>query len=251
MPDAVTADPGGVRRETSACGGGEDWGRLLTGSLTDAERQRLVEHLSRCPSCRRQLAVHQDLTAPIPLTDVVPTRLRQRAIELVDEPSGSASARRATTESSAPRHVARHGHHAGSAPRRRQALLAAVAASLIAAAGLGAWLGLGELPEPAETRSLAAAIAAPQLEDPVPRPNTRTVDLRWSATPGAQRYRLTVIDGLGAPVREVDLDGDRREYALDLRPLPSDRDLHWRVQARFADGTALSSSIGALPQLPP
>jgi hypothetical protein len=229
----------------TGCGSPAELDRLLAGSVTAAERSALVEHLSRCRRCRRRLAERQDLGASIVVTETTPRQLKERAVALA-APAGRIAP--------APAAGAGERRQAGRrlrTPARRLVAAAAAAAGLAAVVGLPAWLAPRGASEPGEVRALEPAVAPPRLTAAEWRADEGSLDLRWSATPGAAAYRLVVVDGVGEVVLQVDLDGSRRGHRVDLEALPPGRPCYWYVQARFADGTRLASATEALPRVIP
>lgn len=234
MVEAVPA-----ARASAGCVSTAELDRLLTGSVTGVERGGLVEHLGRCRECRRRLAERRD-AAEIPVSEAAPRELRARAVALGTTPAIPASAR-PPGSGDAEISTAR-------AERRPMAGPAVAAAGLAAVLGLTAWLALREAPEPGVVRAPEPVIAAPRLTVAEQPHAPGLVDVRWSATPGAEAYRLVVVDAVGEVVLQLDLEGAQRRHRLALDGLPTEAASYLYVQALFDDGTRLTSAAEPLPR---
>jgi hypothetical protein len=68
------------------------------------------------------------------------------------------------------------------------------------------------------------------------------IDFRWSALDQAERYTLSVLDGMG----DIVFRGETRdvEQSVDLEELPRDgRAYYWYITAKLRDGTSIDSDI--------
>jgi hypothetical protein len=193
------ADGGRTPADPAACPGPERIWAAVHGELGPAETRRVVDHLVGCAECAEawRLARHIGQGAAVP-----------------------AAARRARA--------------AGSSPRRPW-WLAAVAAVLVAAIGIGTrdlWLPGGET-----FRGNGSAAIRPLVADGAELPRDR-FELAWEAVPGAVEYDLRLTTAELAPVvNRQGLDLPRyRVPAERLDALGDGSRLYWQVEAVLEDG---------------
>jgi len=90
-------------------------------------------------------------------------------------------------------------------------------------------------------RSLGPAVNVKLLEPVAVRvPEERPV-FRWTAVPGAESYRVQVIDSAGQPVAEFEQKGETAQLPEGVR-LKAGEAYSWNVEARLANGRRVSRS---------
>lgn len=166
---------------------------LADGSVREGERGSLVTHLARCPACRIRVA---SVTRALGAEPIAAELTRARALHL-------------------------------RARGRGGLLLAGLAAAV-------ALIVLVRVPpgeeQPTHRGATVAVVGTPMPRSPLGAVATVT-QLRWSAVPGADRYRVTLFDRAGNVVHEA-------VHADTVLALPAVLELdagdryYWKVEAR-------------------
>jgi hypothetical protein len=192
----------------------ETWERFAFGELSVEERERALEHVSRCVECARVLRALSLLEAEARAIDpAVPARL------------------------SAP-----------AEPSRRRGLLWTAAA---AAAAVALWLTLPSFPpgRPApgspSTDSLRSATGAsrPVPKSPLDRVASAPEGFSWEGTEGARAYRVELLDADGESIwTSGEVAETRVPWPRDVASDPGR--YYWRVVAILAErGETVASPL--------
>lgn len=210
---------------------------FVAGRLSGDQRSGAEDHLSTCRACRRALvARHAAVSdrAADEAPESVPDAWLERARRLVpSEPGPPADA------GTPPAGVSVGSH------RYWRRGFAAAAVLTIAALG---WTFVGRDHTPAPDRSVvrdsgAVVSIAPDLVAPVADARFRpTADFRWTATPGANAYVLTVLDERGEVVASAETATETSLSLPDVGWVAGTR-YYWFVDARLADGDEARSDV--------
>jgi hypothetical protein len=214
----------GILREALAAGeltaphvGEETWERLACGELSHEERERALDHASRCPPCGRILRALVILEREaLEFDPLVPAVL-----------SGATEARRGRQF-------------------RRSAIVGAAAAAVIAMVWLvvpSSWKRTDS-----STPGVEALRSAGEDDRPVPRSPREEVlgrprGFSWDGTPAARAYRVELLDSEGEPLwRSGELSETSIVWPSEVPPEPGR--YYWRVIAILADrGEAVASRL--------
>ncbi|PWB43674.1 MAG: hypothetical protein C3F19_02595 [Rhodocyclales bacterium] len=90
-------------------------------------------------------------------------------------------------------------------------------------------------------RSLGPAVNVKLLEPVSVRVPEERPSFRWTAVPGAETYRIQVIDSAGQPVAEFEQKGEAGQLPAGVR-LKAGEAYSWSVEARLANGRRISRS---------
>lgn len=229
---------------------------FLEDRLAAAERDAAEEHLSQCATCRHQLVASHDarLAHEMPAPEEMPTvpdELKQKALQI---------SRRQVSK----RQPAQKGGGTGR--------WWAIAAVLLVSA-----LGLTTLDfdrkvspsvvddpnalrsgNPGQSGSSGQAGGSDQILLQAISPADGAVvtepslELRWTAVPGARRYTLTLLDSLGNILSRTTTTEDHA--TVDPRqvepPVEPGSECFWYVTAQLADGGSVESAVRGLTWSP-
>jgi putative zinc finger protein len=215
--------------KTGAHPGAETTAAWLDGTLAAGERDAVEAHLAGCDECRSGVALLRlgdDARAESPSVEML-----RRARDL----GGARVLEDAQALDSAPNAAAHR-------PRRRFAIPAALAATLLVAGALALWLGSGRPagrgPDgrvPVERSEGPAVLEA--LSPAGGRPiEAARLAFDWRPAAGADRYVVTILDAGGSEVAAFDTrdPGGHLAWPADRPPLPSGTYL-WSVRALALD----------------
>jgi hypothetical protein len=215
----------GILREALASGertgphvGEETWERLACGELSLEERERALDHASRCTPCGRVLRglvlLEREAREFDPL---VPAAL-----------SGAPEVRRWP-------------------PFRRAALVGAAAAAVAALVSIVVPSSRKPLPD-SSAPGVEALRSAGEPDRPVPRSPRdevlgRPEGFSWDATPAARAYRVELLDSEGESLwRSGEMSETSVPWPDEVPPNPGR--YYWRVIAILADrGEAVASRL--------
>ncbi len=199
---------------------------LLGQRVEGARRDALEAHLAGCRPCRAALAAALRADAEPTVPQRAPAWLRARARNLV----GSGRLR---------------GAWWPLAPAGRVAL----AASVVAAAGLAGWWLLTPVLAPPAPAIRGAGEALPEPEPLHPAPGAaivaETIVFRWREVPDALSYTLSLLDATGDIILERSTPTPELTVAVASIPAGRER-LFWTVRASLEDGAAVESAPARL-----
>jgi len=181
----------------------------LDGALAEAERERFEAHLAACDPCRAGIV----------------------ALRVGDDEPGAAP----------PEWVARAREVAPRAAQVSSRIIgwAAAAAAILIAGGLAL-----RAPAPPASAPTFRSDPEPSLSPLHPAANSRVegsaLRFRWSAVPGADRYRVTVRTAAGDPLGAFEVPGSQADLAWPGAALPS-ATLLWTVEALSLDRVIAAS----------
>lgn len=219
----------------------------VTGELGPKERDSVLAHASRCDACGAELALARAFAAPVEADLAEPGDVAAADIGWI---VGELERRRDQAAGrSAPDSAPELARVLPMSTRSRRAQTGgwlAVAASLLLAVG-GIYLTTRttappSVPPPPTTDVLRSAVIA--WETPLGKLAALPAELRWSATPGAVRYRLTAAN---AATRAPLWSGESATATIPFPPALAARiepfaTVELRVEALSASGGVLALS---------
>lgn len=206
-----------------------DVARYVEGQLTDAERQRIEEHLANCTECRETVGAVRRLqdSASARESPELDPEIRRKAEGLASEPPPAQI--RLETVLSPP--------------------VLAIAGLLLVAGVVGVLLWQGEARDTPRLRSsrpeAAYSVRAPADEAVVQEPPV----FLCTAHPEALAYRVTLYAENGLVVWRGDTTAVRVPLPSDVSLSEGERYL-WRAEALLSDGTMLRSDLHTFTYAP-
>ncbi|MCW5631796.1 MAG: vanadium-dependent haloperoxidase [Rubrivivax sp.] len=143
----------------------------------------------------------------------------------------------------------------GRAVGRRVVQVAHGGPAALVAALFSASAGKALAPAPAREESAECQAAVPVLAGHLPQPQGSTMRLRWSAVPGAQRYRLDLVARVPEGERLANLDVQTKETEVHV-PLPGGAERIWiqahlRTECETAGAASSSARTTFVLRAPP
>lgn len=190
-----------------------------TGTLPEAERLAILNHLGGCRFCQADLALLRSAAEA--------AEAAGRGERGVADARGSAPARTSAVAAATSSRSTRH----------RTAWIAAAASVALLLGGLAVWRAASPVTEPDTMRGAPNAVHL--LEPAANAPVHPPVRLVWAEVSGALRYELEVL-GLDGTAVYTATTQDTAFVLPDVSALVPDTDYLWWVRAVRADGTDAS-----------